>query len=150
VESYLFGDTYALAKAKVPVGTSPRLARSDVEDFETQDPDPEWQQRYRDENARTQPKHPWWRTECHPKRYLEHLTRHGVFYEETFHGRAALEELRWKHVLRVPHETCIARSLFEDLAEWFDIDNPAGEGSCHENLFPGRRVDRSTLLLRNI
>ena len=71
-------------------------------------------------------------------------------YEETDHGRDALEQLSWRRVFGVAHEASVLRSLFEDIADWFQMGNPVGAGECHAVVYPGRSVDRAKLLLRNL
>ncbi len=149
VESYLFGDPQALGVAGVPAGVTPLHVFSDVEQFETNDPD--WLPTCHAENEKKKVKEPWWRHERHPKHYLELLTTRGpVFYEETKHGKRALQGLDWAHVPKLPAETPVIRSLFEDLAYWFGVTSPLGIGPSDPRFYPLKTVDRASLLLRNL
>jgi len=150
VESYLFGDSAALLNSGVPVGTSPLLAHpSDVERFECADP--AWLPTCRAENERHQTGKSWWRHERHPKHYLEHLVQRGQsLYDETRQGRDALAGLDWQQVPKQAEDTPLARSLFEDLADWFQVPNPLSLGSPHPDFYPTRSARRATLLLRNL
>ncbi len=149
VESYLFGDDNALRVAGVPAGVSPKLIHpSDVEQFETNDS--AWLSTCHLENGRRQQEKPWWRHERHPKHYIGYLTAQGqAFYEETRHGKKALASLDWLHVPKESTDIPVLRSLFEDLADWFGVQNPI-LGSTHPAFYPVRQVNRSTLLLRNL
>jgi len=94
VESYFFGDSDALRSAGVQ--STPTLRHADVEQFEVIDSDPDWLQECQDSNQRQQHARPWWRHECHPKHYLEHLLgRDNVIYDEKIHGEPALQNLAW-------------------------------------------------------
>jgi hypothetical protein len=144
VESYLFGDSNALRVAGVPAGKSPKLVHpTDVEQFETNDP--AWLPTCRVENAKRQP---WWHHECHPKHYLEYLTEYE--YEETKKGKDALTVLKWIQVPKYPSDIPLGRSLFEDIADWFGIPNPLGQGTTDQHFYPPKSVKRANLLLRNM
>ncbi|TAN66423.1 MAG: hypothetical protein EPN17_13910 [Methylobacter sp.] len=150
VEAYLFGDSVALGLAGVPNGVNPCLVHpTDVEQFESDDA--LWLSICQDENAKKQQQNkPWWRNECHPKRYLEHLTERGqVTYEETKGGKDALIALNWSQVPKSQPDVPIVRSLFEDLSDWFCISSPIS-GKTHPNFWPARQVNRANLLLRNM
>jgi len=149
VESYLFGDAKALGTAGVPSGQVPMLIYPDVEQFETNDPI--WLPTCNRENAARQQVAPWWKHERHPKYYLEHLAERGnVFYEETDHGKRALQGLRWSQVPKSSLDTPLIRALFEDLSDWFGVLSPLGQGSYHPVLYPLKSVNRASLLLRNL
>ncbi len=153
VESYLFGDANALRIAGVPDGVNPKLVHpTDVEQFKTDDS--AWLPICRIENEKRQKVAPWWRHECHPKRYLEELVKRGghEFYEETRHGKDALEKIAWKLVPKCQNDTPFIRSLFEDIADWFEfvIQYPFDPGTINSHFYPDRRVNRDTLLIRNI
>ncbi|MEO5726133.1 MAG: hypothetical protein ABI134_27410 [Byssovorax sp.] len=149
VESYLFGDEGALLVAGVSAGVKPLLVSSDVEQHETHDP--AWLPTCHAENERRRAIAPWWRHELHPKHYLGHLTRRSsVFYEETDHGKRALQGLAWAGVPKLPEEAPILRSLFEDLADWFGVASPLGPGATDPRFCPLRSVNRASLLLRNL
>lgn len=149
-ESYFFGDPHALITAGVPAEETPRLIHpTDVELFESNDP--AWLPYCHVENERMAEFAPFWRHECHPKHYLEHLTQRGkVFYDETRQGKNALAGLAWDKVPKVASDVRLIRSLFEDLSAWFDIQNPLGVGATHPNLFPEASVKPADLLLRNL
>lgn len=151
IESYLFGDANALTLAGVPIKKTPQLVHpSDVEEFETNDPN--WLPTCRIENEkRTALGISWWRHENHPKHYLEYLASCGeTSYDETDFGRRALINLDWKAVPNYPTDFPIARSLFEDIALWFDVQNPVGNGNVHSAFYPAATIRRETLLLRNM
>ena len=97
---------------------------------------------------------PWWHHEYHPKHYLEHLVeRNQKFYEETTCGKKALEEIAWKQVPKCKSDISFLRSLFEDIADWFEIRNPLNtlyKGVTSPYFYPAKSVKRATLLLRNM
>lgn len=150
VESYLFGDPAAIERCGVPANTQPILVHpTDVEQFETVDPG--WLPTCHAENQKRRLSVDWWRHELHPKAYLEHLAQCGeVLYDEVRQGREALAALRWREVPKRSSDTPLARSLFEDLADWFQVSNPLGGGNTNTHLYPGRSVRRDRLLLRNL
>lgn len=74
----------------------------------------------------------------------------GMFYAETTHGLQALREMDWTSVPKGAMEVAIVRAMLEDLADWFWVPNPIGKGALHPQFYPGRAIDRSTLLLRNM
>lgn len=149
VESYLFGDAAALVASGVPANEAPMLVSTDVEQFETNDP--QWLPTCHAKNAGPRPGVPSWRHELHPKHYLEHLTGRGpVVFDETTYGQRALLSLEWAGVPTLPAETPFVRSLFEDLADWFGVPNPLGPGSLDPRFCPIKTVRRTTLLLRNL
>jgi len=151
VESYFFGDADALRNAGVSDTEKPQLIhKTDVEQFETNDP--KWLPTCKMENDKRKKIISWWHHERHPKHYLEHLTeRSGIFYDESNFGKKALEKLAWKKVPKIQSDTPFIRSLFEDIAEWFDIPNPLGTGGATSPYFyPDKSVNRTTLLLRNM
>ena len=152
VEAYLFGDGQALQIAGVSDTTPPRLVHlTDVEAFETDDPS--WLPTCHEENKSRHALHPWWRHECHPKHYLNHLGKRGqpdYVYEETLHGRDALIALDWAQVPKQASDAPILRALFEDLADWFGITNPLGVGSLNPCFYPAKTVYQAGLILRNM
>jgi hypothetical protein len=94
---------------------------------------------------------PWWREQRHAKHYLEHLVdRNEGIYEETLGGKSAFARLAWDGVPADQDSTPLIRSFFEDIADFFGIENPLGEGRLAPETYPERRVDRSTLTLRNL
>lgn len=147
VESYLFGDTNALGLAGVPIGITPQLVhQSDVEAFETNDP--KWLPNCRIENTKkNNDGKPWWFHERHPKAYLDYLLPKD--YSETTHGSQALMKLNWPQVPKCQHDIPIFGSLFQDVADWFNIANPI-TGATHPDFYPAITVNRSNLLLRNM
>ncbi|MDD5036811.1 MAG: hypothetical protein PHE55_18945 [Methylococcaceae bacterium] len=152
VESYLFGDLNALGTAGVPRNVHPRLVHpTDVEEFETNDTD--WLSTCRLQNkAKEEGGNPWWRHECHPKHYLEYLAQRvdkSYIYEETKHGKDALLTLDWRQVPKVRTDIPIIGSLFEDIAEWFDIPNPI-QCQTHPTFYAAGTMDQAKLLLRNL
>lgn len=152
VEAYLFGDEQALRIAGVPDTAILRLVHAtDVEAFETNDP--AWLPTCQTENIVRRERKPWWRHECHPKHYLEHLAKRGqedYEYEETRHGRNALMTLAWQRVPKLASDAPILRALFQDLADWFNLPNPLGNGDQDARFYPERTVRRDRLLLRNM
>lgn len=150
VESYLFGDPAALAEAGVSDDIKPMLRHAtDVEDFEVIDP--RWLSTCERENNAKRGRHPWWCHERHPKHYLEDLVdRSGQSYDETDQGKRALLGLRWKVVPKQALDVAFLRALFEDLSDWFCVPNPMGQGSKAPHFYPDRRVNRDSLLLRNL
>lgn len=148
VEAYLFGDAAALRRAGVPVDVTPYLVhQSDVEAFETNDP--KWLPICHKENAIQQNNHnkPWWVHERHPKAYLDYLLPND--YSETTHGAQALSELFWPKVPKYQHDIAVFGSLFEDVADWFNIPNPI-ISATHPDFYPAKTVNRNGLLLRNM
>jgi hypothetical protein len=148
VEAYLFGDNAALALAGVPIEVNPQLVhQSDVEAFETNDP--KWLQICHKENTIQQNNHnkPWWVHERHPKAYLDYLLPRD--YSETTHGAQALSRLSWTKVPKCQHDIPVFGSLFEDVANWFNIQNPISSAT-HPDFYPARTVNRNNLLLRNM
>lgn len=124
---------------------------TDVEQFETNDP--AWLPTCALENQTKQSVsgYTWWRHERHPKHYLEHLAARGdVTYDETRQGKEALSSLDWQRVPRCSSDAPVVRALFEDLSDWFGIQNPLGSGDVHASLFPAKTVPPTALLLRNV
>ncbi|MCP4040581.1 MAG: hypothetical protein GY731_01325 [Gammaproteobacteria bacterium] len=151
VESYLFGDENALRRAGVPAGVELRLVYpDDVERFETNDLS--WLPECIQQNAmKKMINKSWWRHECHPKHYLEHLTERGsVLYDEMIHGQLALKDLEWPRVSKSVQGDSLIRCLFEDVADWFGVLNPMGGDALHGIFYPARHVHRDKLLLRNM
>ncbi|MDD2725214.1 MAG: hypothetical protein PHH59_14495 [Methylovulum sp.] len=148
VEAYLFGDVTALRLVGVPIGVNPHLVhQSDVEEFETNDP--KWLPICHKENAIQQNNHnkTWWLHERHPKAYLDYLLPKD--YSETTHGSQALSGLNWPQVPKCQRDIPIFGSLFEDVANWFNIPNPISSAT-HPDFYPARTVNRNNLLLRNM
>ncbi|WP_437989441.1 hypothetical protein [Sorangium sp. So ce145] len=149
-EAYFFGDAAALTRAGVPQGTPIHRSGTDVEAFETDDP--EFLPIASKKNAEMA-EHgcPWWREERHPKRYLEFLVgRSGGLYQETEGGVRALEALDWPGIGADPQAVHFARALFEDLSDALAIPNALGAGVVSGWTYPARTVRRETLTLRNL
>lgn len=149
VESYFFGDPAALhlAGARHP----PLLVVRDPEGFESCDP--KWLPQCAQENAHPdrQRLKPWWRHEKHPKHYLQHLCdRAGAVYDEGLSGMVALTALKWVDVPGEPAAAPILRCLFEDLSEWFGIENPLGPGTTSPILYPPPSTRPEQRILRNL
>lgn len=151
VEAYLFADRAALVTAGCAPTVEPRLVRpDDCENFESCDPS--WLPTCTAENVRKAQSRPlampWWQEQRHAKHYLEHLVEQtGGVYSETHGGRRAFEALDWS---RVPSSGYpLVRALLEDLADFFVATNPLG-GVPSPLTYPGKQVDRRTLLLRNM
>ncbi len=147
VEAYFFGgDVNVLHIAGVPIHIKPKLDKTDVEMFEVIDT------KYI-EKCEKQLEKPWWREECHPKKYLDYLIKQDKpcrrAYEETKHGKEALLALDWPKVPTQTTETPVVRSLFADIADWFGIPNPL-PGDIHSGFYPSTNVPHHTLLLRNL
>ncbi|MBF0192847.1 MAG: hypothetical protein HQL99_17175 [Magnetococcales bacterium] len=152
IESYLFGDLEALSMAGVPASTQPLLVHAtDMEQFESNDP--QWLPNcYAENEEKKKINQPWWRHECHAKQYLIYLrSRHSEFpYQETMHGKKSLTMLNWKKIQKTPTDNPIIHSLFQDIADWFGVQNPLGEGKIDPIFYPSSDVNPATLLLRNM
>jgi hypothetical protein len=148
-EAYFFGGDRDPIERIAP-GSRPRLVRSDVEDFETDDPG--YAQAVACENERRWALgHRWWHHERHPKHYLEHLAwKSGTEYHETTNGQDALKEIDWKRVPPDGNSVRFLRSLFRDLADFFGVESPLGPGEPSPHTYPDRTADRGALVLRNI
>lgn len=148
-EAYFFGGDRNPIDRIAP-GCRPRLVRPDVEDFETDDPG--HAETVARENARLWALgHRWWHHERHPKHYLEHLAwKSGTEYHETTSGSDALKEIDWKRVPPDENSVRFLRSLFRDLADFFGVESPLEPGEPSPYTYPGRDVDRRSLVLRNI
>ncbi|MBK5152401.1 hypothetical protein IQ285_32400 [Burkholderia sp. R-69608] len=149
VEAYFFGETQVLQKIGV---TSIPLLRheTDVEDFESIDGN--WLPECHAHNQ-TQISNgvDWWKHETHPKHYINHLLMRSSSsaYDETVQGASALRGLDWKKVPRVATDALYIRSLFEDLADWFEIGSPV-IGNTAPSYYPQKNVRRANLTLRNL
>lgn len=150
IEAYFFGDPSALQRAGVDADVPYPLAHGDLENFETSDSGFLLVAAARNAEKQGQG-YPWWREEKHPKSYLEHLVEGcGRLYDEP-EGAAALRTLGWPAVSVAGPPLGFARSLFEDLSDWFGLpSNVLGPGVCSALTYPARTVDRSTLFLRNL
>ncbi|MFZ4704231.1 MAG: hypothetical protein ACOYMG_29655 [Candidatus Methylumidiphilus sp.] len=147
IEAYFFGgDVNALRIAGVSSHIKPKLVNTDVEIFETNDV------KYLGKCKNQQGK-PWWREECHPKKYLDFLIKQDrdgrQVYEETKHVIPALLALDWTKVPIQTTEIPVVRSLFADIADWFGVPNPL-PGDTNSGFYPSANVPLNTLLLRNL
>lgn len=152
VEAYLFGDRQALNRAGCSAEVAPLLSRPQVEEFESSDPQwlPYCRARNGQQAAPPMPM-PWWREERHAKHYLEHLVeRCGAYYDEVTEGVAAFSRLDWRQASTRGGPAPLAQSLFEDVADFFDVDNPLGTGATSPLTYPARHVRRNRLTLRNL
>lgn len=152
-ENYYFNDPVALEAAGV-AHDRPRLVGLDLEAFETCDETRDWLQVCTRCDQGQQNHFPAWKTRHHAKKYLEYLVElqpHTTFVE-TRHSLAALKALSWERVTGgVPSHTPILRALFQDLADWFQILNPLGEGHVHPAFYRGEpSVLDEERLLRNM
>lgn len=149
VESYLFGDPTALHRAGCAPDVEPVLACTDLEEFESGDP--RWLPACAAIDAQQAGRaNPWWCERRHAKHYLEHLVdRSGGFYDEVTGGREAFAELDWSRAAN-PGTLALLRALIEDMADFFGVANPIGEGVPAALTYPVRSVDRARLLLRNM
>jgi hypothetical protein len=149
VEGYFFAEHGALARAGVSNPSCANLRSQDVEDFEAVEPDVAWSALCQRMDAQ---RHAlgktWWNTRRHPKHYLEFLI--GRVYDEVSDGKRALRTLDWPSAGRDPSWAPFARSLFQDLADWFDVACPLAVGATSPSTYPGPRVRRDTLCLRNL
>jgi hypothetical protein len=82
---------------------------------------------------------------------LDHLLQRndGPEYGETVQGAAALAKLDWPTLPHVEGDAVFARSLFQDIADWFEIASPLN-GRTSDAFYPSRAVRRDTLTLRNM
>lgn len=129
VEAVFFGEPAALLRAGVAAGVQPVLRVDDVEEFESEDP--LWTPECDQQNKQRAEQSSWWRHERHPKHYLDHLLiRSGAAlpYEETEQGVAALSVIDWPTVTNTEPSPFL-RALFDDLAGWFGVSNPLGQGT---------------------
>lgn len=148
VEAHFFVGRPSLSACGVLAGVAPKLANTDVEKFESTDP--AWLPECVASNIERQGSAPWWRHECHPKHYLQHLVDRsggGIYEETSASAQKALALVDWQ--LNAGADAQFARSLFEDLADWFQVPSPMGAGTCAPSTWPGPRTRPGTLLLRN-
>lgn len=142
LEAYFFTSSTALESAGMPTGTSWRLAHPRLEDFETDDPgfltSPQ--------GTRSPTAPAWVEPHCHPKRYLDHLSRQA--YSETEHARRGLPAVIWPSLVNQVG-TAFLSSLSADIADAVGAANPLTQAP-HALTYPSRTVNRATLLLRNL
>jgi hypothetical protein len=150
VEAYLFADRDALGIAGVPNDVEPQLVHlTNVEAFEVNDSDPDWKRKCQQNNAKNHAHDKaWWREECHPKHYLEHLIQDVSPDQKT--GKEALLALKWTEVTKNNTDSPIISALFADIADWFGmIENPL-IGIPSPDFWPSKQVNRDNFLLRNM
>jgi hypothetical protein len=153
-EAYFFGERAALMRAGVAAGIPVHRSGTNVEEFETDDPQflPLAQIRNAEKAAAG---YSWWREERHPKRYLEFLVGcSGGLYNETKGGARALEALEWTTVGAETQTIQFARALFEDLSDALGIESPLNAGAVKSAVsrwtYPEKTVRRERLTLRNL
>ena len=140
-EAYFFGVSDTLSTMGIEPNRPKLRHPTDVEQFESSDPN--WLTTCYRENERKLKNEPWWKHECHPKHYLNHLL--NFTYLETTQGKKALEELRWDNIPKCDQDTRCIRGLFQDLANWFAISNPIGNGDMHPAFSNFADNDQKTL-----
>ncbi len=127
VEAYFYGEPPALERAGARLPSAVDANAIDLEDFVTDDapflavPDRE----------------KYWATSDrrkHPKRYIQYLCdpegADPSTYRESDGGAKALRALDWSGTFSTDTRAQLARSLFADLAEALEVDNPF-PGTCH-------------------
>ncbi|HEX5752553.1 MAG TPA: hypothetical protein VFZ09_40485 [Archangium sp.] len=146
VEAYFYGEPGALTRAGAQRPSTVDARALDVEDFITHEPP----------FLEVPDKAKYWATpdrQRHPKRYLQYLcdpegdeqNPNPHRYRETHGGVKALRELDWSGALSQESHARLARSLFADLSEALEVDNPF-PGTCHpETSSPGAEA-----VLRNL
>ena len=141
VESYFFGETAALDRAKAHRAPNRFDTARDLEDFEVADP------AYLAPAPSTAP----WKAEPrhrHPKNYIRYLCdptgTQLRAYRETHEGLEALRVLDWSSVLRNEAHAAFARALVDDVADALSVSSPC-PGTCSP--LTARKGDG---LLRNI
>jgi hypothetical protein len=148
VEAYFFAEPEALVRAGAIRPSHVDAAAADLEDFATADPDflghpfvPHQQRRKSwaiamPERAR-HPKH-YLRFLCDPTNPLTDR------YIETKGGAKALSRLDWARVFASAEHVCLARSLFEDIADRLGVPHPfPGQGHPATADFKNARVLRN-------
>lgn len=152
IESYFFGETDALLRVGCGRGVTPLVRSSDWEDFWVTDPAFVARCEAENEKKAAPPlANNWWREERHAKHYLESLVAQaGRFYEETAGGAEALSTLDWPFVPREAVDCPLIRALFADLADFFGVHSPLGEGTQSPHTYSGLPGPRSSRLLRNM
>jgi hypothetical protein len=149
-EAYFFGDPLALQRAGIRPEVPQLRHPTDVESFEVIDTN--WLPSCHAINhqhalaGRT-----WWLNERHPKDYLQHLlvTHYDASYSETLQGAAALAQLNWPMLPKEEGDARFVRALFQDLADWFEVDSPI-LGQTANAFYPEKHIRRESLLLRNM
>lgn len=156
VESYFFADPATLGVCGVPLMQGPSLVhQTDVECFDAMtDKNLKWQALYQDENSRKQINDAWWKTECHPKRYLTHLlsVNGAPEYQETVLGAKMIEATDWAAVAKLKTDAPIISSLLEDIGDWFGVAPTPGKflGVSSPITYRVRNTPPNKRSLRNI
>ncbi len=130
-EAYFFGETNALKRAGAKRNSMVSGNNTDVEDFRVTD-DSDYLNAAKgkfywavDPNKRSR----------HPKHYLQYLcdpegkAKKSELYKETKGGVNALQSLDWNSVLKNPQYVKFLRSLFDDISDRFNFENPY-PGAC--------------------
>lgn len=129
VEAYFFADPATLSVGGVAV--NPVLTHAtDVEQFDAaRDLDLDWQSFCNEKNLQQASiKNTWWRTERHPKLYLEQLLRisNAPEYHETTLGAKMIQSTNWATVAKTPTDSPVISALLEDIWDWFGFPRPMG------------------------
>lgn len=156
VEAYFFADPITLTSGGVVAGNHPMLVHpTDVEKFDASpDPHIQWQSSCQIKNLQQKLINPWWKTECHPKRYLAHLLSVSAApaYHETTLGANMIEATNWSTVSKTPTDSPIISALFEDIWKWFGKIPTAGQfqGTSSTSTYQVRTTEFNQRVLRNI
>lgn len=155
VEAYFFADNATLAAS----GSSliPSLCHlTDVEQFDAScDTNSIWQALCRSENTKkAQNGTSWWKTECHPKRYLTHLLSisNAPAYHETTLGAHMIAATNWQTVAKNSTDSPFISALLEDIWDWFKQTPQLGQfqGTSSPITYQVKTKLPSQRLLRNI
>ena len=126
VESYFFGETEALQRAKAHKAPNRFDPARDIEQFEVDDPD---------FLTRPQDSAPWAKLarHQHPKHYVRYLCdptgTQLRAYRETHEGLDALKTLDWTRVLQRQTHAAFARAFVDDIAQALQVASPC-PGTC--------------------
>jgi len=151
-EAYFYAERTVLQRAGVNDRVTVHRVGSDVEEFETDDPDFLPQAQRCNEEHRFLYGCPWWREEKHPERYLEFLCwqSSGRHYRKMGGGVKALHDLDWAATASLPEVVPFARALFEDIADFLGVPSPLGHGLVSPLTYPSRDQRGDSLVMRNI
>lgn len=132
IESYFFADLATLEVCGVPLTSDPCLQHpTDVESFDASaDANQKWKSACSEEDEKKRRENiTWWRTELHPKRYLDHyLTINGAkAYQETILGAKMVEATDWRSIAKKETDAPVISSLLTDILDWYGIPAPEGE-----------------------
>lgn len=155
VEAYFFADPATLSVGGVAV--NPVLTHaSDVEQFDAaHDSNLDWQSLCSGKNLQqASVNNSWWRTERHPKIYLEQLLRisNAPEYHETTLGARMIQATNWATVAKSSMDSPVISALFEDIWDWFGSPRPMGQflGAPSTTTYRVRTARPNQRLLRNI